>query len=164
MLIVMVGGCRARPVRVILVPRNYARMVRRLIEDLIVPEAQASCPEQLRNRHRHLGREDDVVKPRIDQPRSEKMENYLVRPCKVVRLHLVQPVYVLVKPFPHQFEPPRELIDLCGREDIDTAEKTVLAVVRCLVLRQPVTFHLLCGKRPREPIRQAAVSPLELHR
>ena len=85
-------------------PRNDAAVARRFVEDLVVPETHAPHTQQLADRRRHLGREDDVVKPGIHQPGAQEMKHHVVRPLEVSGLDFVEPIHVLVQASTDQFQ------------------------------------------------------------
>ena len=58
-------------------------MARRLVEELVVPEAQALDAQELRRRHGGGGMEDEVVQDRLDQPAAQAVERV---PPRMVRL------------------------------------------------------------------------------
>src|SRR4051794_10573799 len=80
---------RSGPVRIILVPEHNAAMMCRLVEDLIVPEAHRTA-DQLRRRHREAGMPEDVMQTRQNTPRTESVEEDLVRIRGLVRVELIE--------------------------------------------------------------------------
>src|SRR5215510_3855320 len=63
--------------------------MRRLVEDLIVPEAHWPI-EQLRRRHYKRRMPEQIVQPRGDAPRAERVEEYLIGICRFVGIELVE--------------------------------------------------------------------------
>src|SRR5262249_34047273 len=85
-------GQRARPVREVLVPGDDAGMVGGLVEDLVMPEAQALEPEELGGGHGGPGVVDEVAQGGLDQPAAQAMERVAVWIAVVVLLDLVEEV------------------------------------------------------------------------
>src|SRR5207248_11772316 len=69
----MRDGLRARPVRVVLMPRDYSAMLRWLAEKLVVPEAHSAI-EQLRCRHCESRIPQHIMETSCDAPRSERVK------------------------------------------------------------------------------------------
>jgi len=66
------------------VPRDDARVARRLVEDLVVPEADDPRVEELRRLHGDRGVPEDVVEVLVDEPRAEEVEDVPVGRAAVV--------------------------------------------------------------------------------
>src|SRR4026208_1241967 len=61
------------PVRIVLMPDNYAAMMGRFVEDLIVPEPDCAT-EQLRGGNNKRLVPEQIVQARLDTPRTQRMK------------------------------------------------------------------------------------------
>ena len=73
----------AGPVRIILMPRHYAAMMGRLVENLIVPKAHRPV-QKLRRRHQEGRVPQQVVKRCGHAPRTQRMKENLARVSRFV--------------------------------------------------------------------------------
>lgn len=73
----MSNGRGPGPIRIILVPNHYPAVMRRLVEDLIVPETHRPI-EQLRRSNNKRRIPQEIVKARRYAPRAERMEEYAI--------------------------------------------------------------------------------------
>src|SRR2546423_15651146 len=64
----------AGPIGIVLVPRDHAAVMRGLAKKLIVPKAHRAT-EQLRCRHHESRIPQQVMKPRANTPRSERVNH-----------------------------------------------------------------------------------------
>src|SRR5438270_6713310 len=80
---------RARPVRIVLMPRDDSAMMRRLTEKLVVPEAD-SATEKLRRGHSESGIPQYVMEAGRDAPSSERVKENFRRVCGFVRVIFVE--------------------------------------------------------------------------
>src|SRR5687768_3247422 len=68
---------RSGPIGIVLMPDHNSAMLRRLIEKLVMPEADRAL-QKLRRRHTKSGVPQKIVKARRDAPGSQRMEeNFL---------------------------------------------------------------------------------------
>src|ERR1041384_3819014 len=81
----------ARPVRIILMPRNYAAVSGRFAEQLVVPESQRAA-EQLRRGHQERRVPKQVMKRRRNSPRAQRMKKHHRRIGRFVRMKFVEEV------------------------------------------------------------------------
>src|SRR5689334_5375042 len=81
----------ARPVRIVLMPGHDATVMRRLAEELIVPEANGSA-QKLHGRDREGRMPQDVVKTGRDPPCAEGMEQHMIGITRLVRVVFVKQV------------------------------------------------------------------------
>jgi len=79
----------ARPVRIILMPGHDSAMMRRLAEELIVPEPDRPA-QKLRCRDRECGMPQEIVKSRRDPPCAQRVEQDVVRISRLVRVEFVK--------------------------------------------------------------------------
>src|SRR5262245_38742166 len=80
---------RAGPVRVVLVPRDDAAVLRRLAEELIVPETDRAL-EQLRRGGQERWRPQKIVERGRRAPGAERVEEDRRRVARFVRVVLVE--------------------------------------------------------------------------
>src|SRR5437868_4258832 len=82
---------RSRPVRIILMPCDYAAVMRRFGKQLIMPEAHRAA-EQLRRRHSEGRIPQQIMKTRRNAPRAEGVKERRRRVCGFVRVEFVKQV------------------------------------------------------------------------
>ena len=70
-------------------PDHYATVMRRFVEDLVVPETHWSI-EQLCGRDNKSRVPQQIVQSRRDAPRAERMKKYLLRVGGCVCIELVE--------------------------------------------------------------------------
>src|SRR5206468_3726590 len=79
----------ARPVRVILMPRHDAPMMRGLAEQLVMPKAHGPA-QQLRRGHQKRRIPEQVMKTRRDAPRAQRMKEHRPGISRFVRMEFVE--------------------------------------------------------------------------
>ena len=85
-------------------PWHHARMLRRLSEDLVVPEAQPIDAKQRSTRRRDALVKDQLTEHRVDAESAEEVADDLVRALGIRSFHLVEPMPVRVEVLDHLFD------------------------------------------------------------
>ena len=131
----------ARPVRIVLVPRDAAAVSRGLAEELVVPEAHRAAQE-LRGREREARVPQKVMKARRDSPSAQRVEEHARRVARLVRVELVPQRAPLVRRVHQLCQLRAQSFDLIFVEHTHARQVSVLLVEPDLLLRQTILVPL----------------------
>ena len=149
-------GCGAGPVRIVLVPGDHAAVLRRLAEELVVPEPHGAV-EQLARRHRERRIPEDVVERRRDPPGPEGMEQHPARVGRLVGVVLVPQFLALVVRVEQPGELASQPLDLVVVEQADPGDVAVFVEERDLFVAQAVPVPLVAGLRQGDQVADGGV-------
>ena len=155
------GGIRSRPIGVILMPGHDARVPRRLVKHLVMPEPDPRGIEELRNLRRDRRVPEEIMEGLLDEPHAQNMEDVLLGVVPPGLIDLVQ----LAEP--GVLSAPDPLHRLPERPELGVVEHAP-ALHGAVLLKEP---DLLGGKlelgsplRGGEEIRYRSMNPLQLFR
>src|SRR4051812_24596591 len=136
----------ARPVRIVLMPRDDAAMLGGLAKELIVPEANRAA-EELTGSDGERGVPQDVVKARPNSPRAEGVEQNRVRLIRFVRVVLVPQFVPRMVWIEELDELGAQLGDLIVGQDADAGQITVLVIESNLVIAESIAVPFVARLR-----------------
>ena len=126
-------------------PNDNAAVVRRFVEDLIVPEAHWSI-EQLSRRDNESRMPQDIVQSLGNAPCSERVKKYLVRIGRFVCVEFVEEVMTGMRRIYQLGEFATQHLELRVVEHFDSREVAILAVKVYLLIGEPVSFRVSLRK------------------
>jgi hypothetical protein len=136
------------------VPRDDPRVPGWLVEQLVVPEAQAVEPEQLGGRDRGRGMEDEVVEGGLEQPAAQAVEGVARRVAVVVLLHLVEKLDPRARPRAQALDGLADRVESRPLENTDARHVAVLAERSHLRFVEAVTLGFPARAGAREEARE----------
>ena len=148
---------RALPVGIVLVPGHDPGMVGRLVEDLVVPEAQALHLQELSEGLGQARVEDEGTQGLVHEPAAEEVTDNLVGALAVGRLDLVELRLEHLEPCPQVIHAGAQVSHLVLRQEVDAHEETVAAVA--LHALGVEWSHSLSPGAPSRPATPAPRSP-----
>lgn len=105
-------------------PWNHTGMSRRLIENLIMPEAELLQPQRLCTRHRGSGVEDQIMEDGIDKPRAQKMKDDLIGTLRPFSLNFIQAA-LKIRPLSDGLKAVSKGLNLSRIQHVDAGQESI---------------------------------------